>query len=79
MIHEVYTIYDRKEKRYTSPFTSPSREITVQMVKEQSDQIPRPEDMVLCPLGYFDDTRGRFVIPKKLVYPSIGIKEVLNA
>lgn len=59
MIYQCYVIYDKVEKRHTSPFCSPSQEVTLRMVREQISQVPHVKDKQVRHVGWFDDEAGK--------------------
>lgn len=66
MIHNVYSLRDRKAELFLMPFCAVSLGLVVRQLSDavnsgsQDSVAMHPEDFVLCKLGTFDDVQGRY-------------------
>lgn len=74
MIHQLYSVYDRKAKVFCKPFTAENHEVAVRSfafaANDKTTDIGRyPEDFVLYHLGSFDDNSAahNLVEPESLI------------
>lgn len=80
MIHEVFSVYDKKAKAFITPFFLPTVGMAVRAFTDAVNQEghawnKHPEDYQLFKIGQFDDSNG--VVTPEISEPVISAQEVL--